>query len=217
MKDPYQVLGVPRDATDEQIKAAYRQLARKYHPDNYSPTDPLAELATEKMKEINEAYDAIQRERSGRGTADDQSGGARRSGVETDGFDTSSPYYEIRVLINQRRYGQAAKKLSDIPPSDRTADWHFLQSIVLAQRGYYNDAMRELETACEMDPGNLEYQHAKQMFNRHADAFGATYYGNPAHPGRNRSSGPSMCDVCYGLWVADCCCECLGGDLIPCC
>ena len=63
MKDPYQILGVSRDASDEEIKNAYRQLARKYHPDNYSADNPLADLATEKMKEINEAYDTIRHER----------------------------------------------------------------------------------------------------------------------------------------------------------
>ena len=59
MRDPYQVLGVSSTATDEEIKKAYRNLARKYHPDNYHD-NPLADLAQERMKEINEAYEAIQ-------------------------------------------------------------------------------------------------------------------------------------------------------------
>ena len=64
MKDPYAVLGVGQNASDEEIKKAYRELARKYHPDNYA-NNPLADLAEEKMKEINEAYDAINKMRSG--------------------------------------------------------------------------------------------------------------------------------------------------------
>ena len=62
MRDPYQVLGVPSTATDEEVKKAYRDLARKYHPDNYHD-NPLADLAQERMKEINEAYETVQSQR----------------------------------------------------------------------------------------------------------------------------------------------------------
>ena len=67
MSDPYSVLGISPEASDEEVKRAYRDLARKYHPDNYQ-NNPLADLAEEKMKEINEAYAAITRSRSGGGT-----------------------------------------------------------------------------------------------------------------------------------------------------
>ena len=62
MSDPYKVLGVSPNATDDEIKTAYRELAKKYHPDNYAES-PLADLASEKMKEINEAYDTIMNDR----------------------------------------------------------------------------------------------------------------------------------------------------------
>ena len=64
MKDPYEVLGIPHGASEETIKKAYRDLARKYHPDNYA-NNPLADLAQEKMKEINEAYDSLMKGGSG--------------------------------------------------------------------------------------------------------------------------------------------------------
>ena len=64
MNDPYKVLNVSPSASDEEVKKAYRDLARKYHPDNYHD-NPLADLAQEKMKEINEAYDTITKMRSG--------------------------------------------------------------------------------------------------------------------------------------------------------
>ena len=76
MNDPYKILGVPEDASDEEIKKAYRELARKYHPDNYHD-NPLEDLAQEKMKEINAAYEQITKERaSGRRTGGAYGGGS---------------------------------------------------------------------------------------------------------------------------------------------
>lgn len=198
MTDPYKVLGVSPDATDTEIKNAYRALARKYHPDNYQSDPAMAELAGEKMKEINAAYEEINRRRKGGNTAGGQGNASR--------------YPEIRNMINARRYREAENALDAVPAADRGAEWHFLKSCVLMQRGYVNDAMREMEMACDMDPGNMEYQQAKQMFNQNADRFGTNYGG-----GNYRSQECSTCDMCSGLIMADCCCECMGGDLIPCC
>lgn len=75
MTDPYKVLGVSPNASDDEIKAAYRQLAKKYHPDNYA-NNPLADLAEEKMREINEAYDMIQSMRVSRGNGGGNSSSA---------------------------------------------------------------------------------------------------------------------------------------------
>ena len=63
-KDPYKVLGVDPSATDDQVKSAYRKLSRKYHPDKYTDSD-MKELAEEKMKEVNAAYEQIQQMRAG--------------------------------------------------------------------------------------------------------------------------------------------------------
>ena len=201
MTDPYKILGVSKDATDIEIKNAYRALARKYHPDTYADNEAMAELATEKMKEINEAYDQITKE--------------RKAGKNGAGGGKTATYGEIRNMINARRMREAEAALARIPVAERTADWHFLQSLVLMHRGYVNDAMRELETACQMDPGNMEYQQAKQMFNQGAAGYGRNYYGS--NPGYAQGGGCSACDVCQGLICADCCCECMGGDLISCC
>lgn len=207
MKDPYQILGVSRDASDKDIQKAYHKLVKKYHPDNYSSDNPLKDLATEKMQEINEAYDEIQKIRAG---------GGNTSGSGTGSSYSNSQYNEIRILINQKRFNEAGSRLSAIGEWDRTAEWHYLMSVVLMQRGNVNDAMRELEIACSMDPGNAEYQRAKTMFNNSARGYGSTYYGGANMYGRQRTATDDACDCCTNLICLDCLCECMGGDLIRC-
>ncbi|MDY3846372.1 MAG: DnaJ domain-containing protein [Eubacteriales bacterium] len=195
MKNPYEVLGITQDATDIEVKNAYRQLARKYHPDNFSNDSDMAKLAEERMKEINEAYDEIMSQR-----------------ISSNGSEYVD-YIAIRNIVKQGKFAEAERRLDEIPKDARSAEWHYIKSVLLNRRGWVNDAMRELETACEMDPQNLEYQQAKEMFNAKTKGFGGQY--NPY--GGQRQGGAGVCDMITGLLCADCCCECMGGDLIPCC
>ena len=224
MKDPYSILGVHPGATDEEVKNAYRNLARKYHPDNYDDSKPLKELAKEKMQEINAAYDEIQRNRT-------DGFSSNQSSNNSDSYSYSSytrpPIYaQIRQKVNERRYHEAEKMLAGISEFDRVAEWHFLNAICLNQRGRVADSIRELEIACNMDPANLEYQRAKEMFNTSGASYGSTYYGggpyNSSGSGSGggyyrRSSTDDACDCCANLICLDCLCECMGGDLIACC
>ena len=160
MKDPYQVLGVSPNATDEEVKQAYRELARKYHPDKYRDSD-LADLAEEKMKEINAAYEEVQKLRSMRGksnTGSGQTGGGQSTG-------SASAYAQARVYINQNEIRRAEQLLYSIPDSARNAEWFFLMGCVLLKKGYYLDAQRMLDRACEMDPYNAEYRAAKEQLS----------------------------------------------------
>ncbi len=204
MKDPYMTLGVSRDATDDEIKKAYRALARKYHPDNYAGSD-LADVAEEKMKEINEAYDMIGKMRSAGG-----SGGSYTGGSSSQGY-SSGNYAEIRYRINEGRFSDAEILLDAIPASQRGAEWNFLKGCVMMQRGYYFDAQKYIETACYLDPTNMEYRQVKQRMRATASSYDSPY--------RTTSYG-SACsgtDCCTSLICADCLCECCGGDLIRCC
>ena len=200
MKDPYSILGVSKNATDEEIKDAYRELARKYHPDNYAD-NPLSDLAGEKMKEINEAYDEIMNRRRG-----------KNSNTYNGSYQTAnSAFPEVRSLINQGRLEQAQEVLDGVQPHNRNAEWYFLNGTVLYRRGWFDQAYTSFATASRMEPSNPEYRNALNNAQRQAGAQYNPYrsYGNPA--------GMSGCDCCSNLICADCLCECMGGDLIPCC
>lgn len=207
MMDPYKVLGVSPNATDQQVKEAYRELAKKYHPDAYAD-NPLADLASEKMKEINEAYDTIMNMRR-LGYNQGNRYGSSNSGA--------SQFADIRRLINENRTVEAEELLDGIPPQSRDAEWHFLKGSIQYKKGYLDSAYTYFSTACRMNPTNAEYAAALNTLNY--QRMGGTY------PGRNGGYrmdatpivGCSPCDLCCGLMYADCCCECLGGDLIDCC
>lgn len=201
MKDPYSVLGVSKNATEEEIKNAYRELARKYHPDNYAD-NPLADLAGEKMQEINEAYDAIMNGKRGNKSTYDAS---------FNGSNTKSSFPEVRSLINQGRLEQAQEVLDGVPPGARDAEWYFLNGTVLYRRGWFDQAYTSFASAARMDPSNPEYQSAFMRAQRQA----GRQYNNPY---RTYGTGSmTTCDCCTNLICADCCCELMGGDLIPCC
>ena len=129
MNNPYEILGIRPDATDDEVKNAYRELAKKYHPDNYSD-NPLSDLAEEKMQEINEAYDAIIRMRRGgekkENTHNQASGGGR--------------YADIRNLIRLGRVIDAETLLDGVPAPARDAEWYFLKGSVLYKKGWLDDA-----------------------------------------------------------------------------
>ncbi len=204
MSDPYKVLGVSRDATDEEIKKAYRDLARKYHPDNYA-NNPLSDLVQEKMKEINEAYDTIQKQRAGQSSSRSQGGYSSGSS-----YSAETDFSRIRTLINSGRFSEAELLLNAVSESDRNAEWNYLRGCVLTQRGWFFDAQKSFETACYMDPNNAEYRNALNNIRGRAANYGGSYR-------TSNGSGCSGCDVCSSLICADCLCECCGGDLIRCC
>ena len=212
MNDPERILGVPETATDEKKKKAYRDLARKYHPDNYHD-NPLADLAQEKMKDINAAYEQITRERSGRGSGNSSygsygSGGTayQRQQYSSQSSTGSSVLQQVRMAINSGNLSRAEALLANY--ADHNAEWNFLKGAVCYRRGWMDEAKRYYQTACQMDPSNAEYQSALDfMENANRTAY--------------RPDGGSFgTELCGGNPCLTLCCLytlCNGGGYFFCC
>ena len=211
MRDPYQVLGVPSTATDEEVKKAYRDLARKYHPDNYHD-NPLADLAQERMKEINEAYEAVQSQRKAQ-----RSGGYSASGA---GYGTgyggyqsayqgpyqgpyqgSSRYQRVRMAISSGDLNLAEELLN--AQTNHDAEWNFLKGAICYRRGWLDEARQYYQTAVQMDPDNPEYQRALEILEGRGAAYRPDGYGNV-------TTGTCGNSDCLRLCGATLCCNALG-------
>lgn len=198
--NPYEVLGVSEGADEETIKKAYRDLVKKYHPDRYV-NNPLADLASEKLKEINKAYDMLMNKGSAGGGGQHTSGGGYQQHT---GGAYSTSYQSVRILIQQRRLAEAEAMLASL---DHNAEWNYLMGVICLNKGWYDKGKAYIQTAVNMAPNNAEYRSTLNSMHQRN-----TQYRNVTPMG-----GLSACDCCSTLICTDCCCECMGGDCIPCC
>ncbi len=206
MSDPYKVLGISSSATDEEVKKAYRKMAKKYHPDNFS-NSPMREQAEEKMKEINEAYDMIQKMRasgSSYQSGNGYSGGGYYSGYRTN-TSGSGIYYTVRMHINSRQFTQAEILLNSVQTEQRTGEWYFLNGIIMMNRGWYYEAENSFITACDMEPQNEEYRAAYNYLKNNANNASGSYRTSTT------AMGCSCCDLCTAMMCLDCLCSCCCG------
>jgi molecular chaperone DnaJ len=187
-QDPYSVLGIPPSATDDEVKKAYRKLAKQYHPDIH----PDREFAEKKMAEINTAYDAILNRRQGKNT------GGYEYGYEQPPGEGSSPEMTaVRHYLHYRRYQEAFNVLNRI--TDRTAEWYFLSGVAHAGIGNRAQAMEFARKAVEMEPNNYEYQNFLQRLE-----YSGVAYENYGRGFTVSRGGISPC--CMGLCLAKLCC-----------
>ena len=204
--NPYEVLGVPVNASDEEIKRAYRELSRKYHPDSYSG-NPLSSLAEEKFKQVQEAYDQIMKERS---NPYGNFGSSSYSGSSYGGSysDDSQQMQSVYSMLSRRAFGEALRQLDGI--RDRSARWYYYSAIANIGVGNTMRGLEHANTAARMEPGNPDYQNLLSQLsvqNMRYNGVRNTY---------GRSDGGDMADMCCKLWLADTLCECMGGDLCRC-
>lgn len=178
MRDPYQVLGVSRSASDEEIKKAYRALSRKYHPDA-NMNNPNKEQAEERFKEVQQAYDRIMKERQ-QGASQGEDYGYRYGGGYQygggRGYGQSSDSLQMQAAANylaNRRYAEALNVLKGIPFGERRARWYYYSAVANQGAGNNILAKEQAARAVEMEPGNLEYRQFLQQLE-----YGGTWYAN---------------------------------------
>jgi molecular chaperone DnaJ len=202
MRNPYEVLGVREGSSAEEIKRAYKELVRKYHPDQYQ-NNPLSDLAEEKLKEINDAYDFLIK----RAEKNNRAYGEERSSSYAD---SDNSLIQARTFVNSGNI-RAAEQLLD-RSAVRNAEWFYLKGIIFMRKGWYNEAQTHLQTAVNMEPGNVEYRNALNAMGNSNRGFQSAAYNR-----RGYGNDPDLCQLCTCLYCTDCCCECGGGDFVSCC
>ena len=217
ISDPYKVLGVSPNASDEEVKSAYHRLAKKYHPD----LNPGDRQAAERMNEINAAYDQIknpqaQTETGGYGgTYGGYSGygggyayGNAYSGAYQESADTErNEIRAARSYIRSRHFGEALTALSGVPVSERNGEWYYLNAIANYNLGNRIGAMDSAQRACSMEPGNMQYRQLLELISQGGQVY--ENYGNGF--GFTRSSAGGSDRLCLSLCLANLLCNLFGG------
>lgn len=213
MFDPYSVLGVSRDASDEEIKKAYRRLSRKYHPDA-NINNPNKAQAEEKFKEVQQAYDQIMKERE---YGSSSYGGYNGGGFGGFGGQSAAGYQDEESIrrqaasnyIQSGHYQEAMNVLSSL--KQRNGQWYYLSSIANMGLGNNMNALSDIREAVRLEPDNMQYRMMLQRMES-----GGTWYQEQQNPfGGMPSDGDNFCmKLCLANMACSICCP---GSGILCC
>ena len=205
--DPYKVLGVSPDASDDEIKQAYRRLAKKYHPDR----NPGDEEAARKMQEVNTAYEQIKNPDAYKHT-----GGGQSYGYDPFGFggyggyssqQTSSEDQYQRAAtqyIRYRRFQEALNALANA--KEKNAHWYYLSALANEGLGNQVTALEHIRRAVSMEPDNVTYLQTLEIIQN----GGVTYRQNAGNY-RGFRFGGGLCNICLCYFLQLLCCRCCCG------
>jgi molecular chaperone DnaJ len=203
--DPYKVLGVSRDATDEEIKKAYRTLSRKYHPDA-NINNPNKDAAEEKFKEVQQAYEQIMKERE-YGARGDSGGYSSYGGYgqssRTEYQDEESVRRQAAAnFIQSMHYREALNVLSSL--QQRNGQWYYLSALANQGLGNNVNALNDMREAVRQEPDNMQYRMALDRMEG-----GGAWYEQQQNPfGGMPQAGDDFClKLCIANLVCNMCCS----------
>lgn len=195
-RDPYDVLGIPRNSSAEEVKKAYRMLSRQYHPDAHI-NSPSAKMAEEKFKEIQEAYENIQSGRFG--------GFYGYSDYRSYGNSTDYNLNSIAMLIRAGNYEEAINQLDQF--IDRTAEWYYLAAIAHIGCGYVMKGKIYARTAYQMNPDHEAYRQLVEQIEGRTEYYGTQTFSTDKPTfnacGTTCLSNLCLCMLCNRVF---CCC-----------
>lgn len=214
-KNPFVILGVPENASQNEVYDAYKRLRDFYGEQRFQAGEAGADAA-ERYAEIEEAYREATDIINNRNYAND--------------FGT--PLSKAEKYLKDGNIDEAQRTLDSI--DYRNDEWHYLQAAIYYKRGWLDEAKKQIEISLNLSPDNEKY---RKTYNELSGGAKRTQqqqtaqpnFGNPYESPRNyrteeqgrtyrqRSDTDTACNICSGLICADCCCECMGGDLISCC
>lgn len=205
--DPFVILGISRDSTQSEILDAYKE-KRAYYSDRVFYEGEDGAEAARKLEELDNAYQSAMEYCHNRATIE---------------MGSDSDFETVKDALRDKDFSRAQTILDDM--SGRGAEWHYYQAIIFYEKSWYSECKKQLELALQLDPTNAKYQRSLENLKKKIDgsrpfeqksqrpeqtATERTYSQQP-------DAGNTCCEVCQALWCADCCCECMGGDLIRCC
>ncbi len=212
MIDPYSILGISRDASDDEVKKAYRRLSRKYHPDA-NINNPDKDQAEEKFKQVQQAYEQIMKEREqGNSYGSYQYGGYGGFSGQTDSGYQDEEAMRRQAAVNYIQSGHYREAMNVLQAlQQRNGQWYYLSSMANMGLGNNVNALNDIKEAVRLEPDNVQYRMLQQQMEG-----GGTWYQEMQNPFGGMPTGGD--DYCMKLCLANLACSlcCPGGGVFCC-